>query len=302
MTDKKTEAKRLILFLILTFVITWGLFFFPYIHAGYKWGESNNPAGDIDSLVALGMFVPTLGMLLTRYITKEGFAVTGKDSMMLGIYFKDKKWIYLLLAVLIPYIYSELGCVIRLIIAPEVYDPNNETLIDILGPDKTNIWIIPIALIIAGIFGSCTAFGEEEGWRGYMMPKMINLWGFKKAVLIGGFVWGMWHWPLTYVGHNFGTDYTGYPFTGFLAMSFMCIMLGIILTYITLKSGSIWPATIMHAVSNSGPSVLACLMDSKKAVGWHADSILTFLFTTLPMLVLAVLFFIRYMKKNNAVA
>ena len=244
MTEKKTEAKRLIIFLMITFAITWGLFFFPYIHAGYIWAESNDTSGDIDSLVALGMFVPTFGMLLARYITKEGFAVTGKDSMMLGMYFKDKKWIYLLLAVLLPYIYTELECVIRLIIAPEIYDPNNEQLIEIIGTDKTNILIIPIALIISGIFGSCTAFGEEEGWRGYMMPKMIKLWGFKKAVLIGGFVWGMWHWPLTYAGHN--------------------------------------------------------LMDPEKAVGWHADSILTFGFTTFPMLVLAVFFFIRYMK-NDAV-
>ena len=301
MTDRKTEAKRLIIFLMITFALTWGLFFFPYIQAGYKWGESN-PASDIDSLVALGMLVPTIGMLLTRYITKEGFAVTGKDSMMLGMYFKDKKWIYLLLAVLLPYIYTELESVIRLIIAPEVYDPNNENLVEIIGPDKTKIFIIPIALIISGIFGSFAAFGEEEGWRGYMMPKMINLWGFKKAVLIGGFVWGMWHWPLTYVGHNFGTDYIGYPFTGFLAMSFMCIVLGTILTYITVKSSSIWPATIMHAVSNCGPSILACLIDSEKATGWHAQSVLTFPLNTLPMLAFAVYFFIKYSRKPDAVA
>ena len=302
MIDRKTESERLIIFLVITFAITWGLFFFPYIYADNTWGVSQNSAGDVDSLVSLAMLIPTLGMLLTRYITKEGFAVTGKDSMMLGVYFKDKKWRYLLLAILLPYLYTELGSVIRLLTAPEVYDPNKESLIEILGPDKTNVWIIPIALIISGVFTSFAAFGEEEGWRGYMMPKMINLWGFKKAVLIGGFVWGMWHWPLTYVGHNFGTDYIGYPYTGFLAMSLMCIMLGTILTYITLKSGSIWPAAIMHAVSNVSPSILICFIDSEKAVGWHAQSVLTFPLNTLPMLVFAVFFFFRYARKSEAVA
>lgn len=296
MIDRKTESKRLVIFLVITFAITWGLFFLPYIHADHIWGVSTNDAGDIDSLVSLAMLVPTLGMLLTRYITKEGFAVTGKDSMMLGMYFKDKKWRYLLLAVLLPFIYTELGCVIRLVTAPEVYDKNNEALIETIGSQRSNIWIIPIALMISGIFSSFTAFGEEEGWRGYMMPKMINLWGFKKAVLIGGFVWGMWHWPLTYAGHNFGTGYIGYPYAGFLAMSFMCIMLGTILTYITLKSGSIWPASIMHAVSNAGPSILMCFIDSEKARGWHAQSVLTFPLTTLPMLAFAVFFFVRYAK------
>ncbi len=112
----------------------------------------------------------------------------------------------------------------------------------------------------------------------------------------------MWHWPLTYVGHNFGTDYIGYPYTGFLAMSLMCIMLGTILTYITLKSGSIWPAAIMHAVSNVSPSILICFIDSEKAVGWHAQSVLTFPLNTLPMLVFAVFFFLRYARKSEAVA
>lgn len=40
-------------------------------------------------------------------------------------------------------------------------------------------------------------------------------------------------------------------------MCIMCTLMGIILTFVTEKSGSVWPAAIMHAVNNSGPSILA---------------------------------------------
>lgn len=119
-----------------------------------------------------------------------------------------------------------------------------------------------------------------------MMPKMIKLWGVKKAVVIGGILWGIWHWPLTYVGHNFGTEYFGYPFTGFAAMCVMCVFMGIILTFVTYKSGSIWPATILHAVNNGSPSILQYFINNKKVGGWRSDSMVSFLIYFLPMMII----------------
>lgn len=119
-----------------------------------------------------------------------------------------------------------------------------------------------------------------------MMPKMIKLWGVGKAVIIGGILWGMWHWPLTYVGHNFGIGYFGYPYTGFAAMCVMCIFMGIILTYVTCKSGSIWPAVFLHAVNNASPSVLQYFINYEKLGGWRSDSVVLFLISFLPMMII----------------
>ncbi|MDE7258971.1 MAG: CPBP family intramembrane metalloprotease, partial [Lachnospiraceae bacterium] len=132
--------------------------------------------------------------------------------------------------------------------------------------------------------------------RGYMMPKMIKLWGVGKAVVIGGIIWGVWHWPLTYVGHNFGMEYFGYPFTGFAAMCIMCIFMGIILTYVTCKSGSIWPAAILHAINNASPSVLQYFINNDKVSGWRSDSVVSFLIGILPMMAIAVYILIRWLK------
>ena len=86
--DKKVEIKRLLIYLVLSFGLTW-IIFFAYILNGGKWDNSNSY---MEQIVGLGMLMPFIAHILTRMITKEGFAMTGKDSLMLGISFKDKKW------------------------------------------------------------------------------------------------------------------------------------------------------------------------------------------------------------------
>lgn len=130
-----------------------------------------------------------------------------------------------------------------------------------------------------------------------MMPKMVRLWGMKRAVFVGGIIWGMWHWPLTCIGHNFGRDYWGYPFTGLVAICVMCIFMGMILTFVTCRSGSIWPAVILHAVNNASPSIIQYYIDYEKMTGWRADTIGIFFTIMLPMIVVSLCMY-RGLKKS----
>jgi membrane protease YdiL (CAAX protease family) len=50
--------------------------------------------------------------------------------------------------------------------------------------------------------GSLLAFGEEYGWRGYLLPKLLPL-GEIKAALIVGLIWGSWHVPILVAGLNY---------------------------------------------------------------------------------------------------
>ena len=99
-------------------------------------------------------------------------------------------------------------------------------------------------------------FGEEYGWRAYMNPKMEALMGKPATVILGGILWGLWHAPLTAVGHNFGTDYWGFPWMGMVLMSVLCIFTGMFLMWLTQKSHSIYPAAIAHAANNNGSSMM----------------------------------------------
>jgi uncharacterized protein len=41
-------------------------------------------------------------------------------------------------------------------------------------------------------------FGEEFGWRGYLLPRLAHRFSVVTSVLIVGAVWAIWHWPLLY--------------------------------------------------------------------------------------------------------
>lgn len=295
--DRKMETKRFFVYLAFAFGFTW-IIFFAYIFSGNIWMEDGTLSG-MDQFVCLAMLFPALAALLTRYVTKEGFAVTGRDSLLLGISFRDGKWIYFVLAMILPWVYFELGYALMFLLSPKAFDASYPTILEITEQERPIIYIQPLAMMISGVIGSFAAFGEEAGWRGYMMPKMIKLWGVKKAVIFGGILWGIWHWPLTYVGHNFGRDYVGYPFTGFAGMCVMCVFMGMILTFLTYKSGSIWPAAFLHAVNNSSPSILQYFINPDKITGWKTDSVVSFMILLLPMMVIAVLLFAKYVASDD---
>lgn len=217
----------------------------------------------MQSFVALGMLGPLAGHFFTRLVTKEGFKLSGEDSMMLGMNFRNKKWMFFLLALFLPWVIMELGNAAGLLLCPEMFDPNHPAA---HGVDAKLFLLQPLNAMVTGLFVSFAALGEEGGWRAYMMPKLFKLFGEKKlpSLIIGGIIWGLWHAPLTCIGHNFGTEYPGFPYVGILMMCVSCILLGIILSFLTELSGSVWPAAFMHAIFNANPSVLSGFMNGEK--------------------------------------
>ncbi|MCR4897180.1 MAG: CPBP family intramembrane metalloprotease, partial [Lachnospiraceae bacterium] len=216
-TSRKEDLKRLLIYLLFAFVPVWLWFLIMQAFTG---GQLWNDMSDmVQSLIALGMLGPVLAHVATRLVTKEGCSLTGRDSMMLGIDLKSGKWICFLLAIFLPWLYSEMGNVLDLLLGNGVFDP--EYYLE-YGTDKGTVFLFPLAAITSGVIGSFAAFGEEGGWRGYMMPKLLRLMGRTPALILGGVIWGLWHAPLTAIGHNFGTDYPGFPWLGILKMCILC--------------------------------------------------------------------------------
>ena len=140
-------------------------------------------------------------------------------------------------------------------------------------------------------------FGEEYGWRGYLYPKIESAWSRPLAIIAGGIIWGLWHAPLTVKGHNFGTDYPGFPYVGILLMCGICVILGIFFHWLTLKTGSIYPASIAHSATNNGASLIMMIFVQVNA-GNHDIPLRTTLILFAPML-LYLLFIPLLMKKKE---
>ncbi|MFV0430056.1 MAG: lysostaphin resistance A-like protein [Arachnia sp.] len=126
-----------------------------------------------------------------------------------------------------------------------------------LPPVEVQFWLVIAALPVNGLFVSFLAFGEEIGWRGWLLPTLQPL-GTWPALLISGAIWGIWHAPLTLLGHNFGvTDWRGVAM-----MVAFCITMGMLLGWLRLRTGSLWPAVFAHGSINAGASVLVIFGDA----------------------------------------
>lgn len=108
-----------------------------------------------------------------------------------------------------------------------------------------------------------TAFGEEIGWRGFLLPKMTEIWNVKTAVVLSGAIWAAWHFPLMLAGlYQAGTP-VWYQLTLFTVE---IIAITGILAFLRLKSNSIWPAAIFHASHNYFDQIIfAPLTNSDKS-------------------------------------
>lgn len=256
METKKQDLKRVIVYIVITFALTWlYAIFLIYPIAN---GESLNgiPAMATQLVVAAAMFCPAIGVLLTRLVTREGF-----KNAWLKPHIKGNIKTYLL-AWFGPAILTFAGMAVYFLIFPNNLDLSFSYFTATLEATGAPLEELPIpigllmavqciqALFLAPVLNFFTCFGEEWGWRGYLLPKMKNLLPTVPMLLVTGIIWGLWHAPLTIIGHNYGLGYWGFPFTGIAMMCVFCITLGIFLSFVTLKTCSCIPAILAHGAIN----------------------------------------------------
>jgi membrane protease YdiL (CAAX protease family) len=107
--------------------------------------------------------------------------------------------------------------------------------------------VIPFAAIVNGLF----AFGEELGWRGWLLPSLRPL-GTWPALLISGTIWGIWHSPLILLGYNFAQP----NLYGVALMVGGCVFYGVLIGWLRLRSGSVWPSVFAHGAFNAAAGFL----------------------------------------------
>jgi len=257
-TCPKMETKRIFIFLLITFGLSWGWAFgvvWPMAEDAHVTDMSKLPAVSVQLAVAAMMFFPAVGVVLTRLITREGFG-----SAWLRPHLRGNGKTYLL-AWFGPGLLTVLGTALYFLLFPGKFDPELGYLKGMLAA-AGEIGELPMpwsalllvqtvqALILAPVLNFVPCFGEEWGWRGYLLPKMKEKLPTVPMLLLTGVIWGLWHAPITALGHNYGVGYPGFPWTGIAAMCGFCIMLGIFFSYLTLKTGSCIPAVLAHGAVN----------------------------------------------------
>ena len=253
--------KRLAIYLVVTFGLTWGLL----IPAGFLLGTFEN--GEESSLamiglIALSMFFPLAGALVAN------FACRPEDRIDLcwrpRITQNVRSY---LIAWFTPATIALIGCVVFFAVNPRLFDPTMRFFIESsaaaagLAPDTLASQMPPVPILISATFASALtiapfinmipAFGEELGWRGMLFPTLAELMSKRSAALVTGIIWGLWHAPAIAMGHNYGMGYEGFPIAGILTMTLLCTAMSCWLSLLRTQSGSVWPCALAHGAFNA---------------------------------------------------
>jgi membrane protease YdiL (CAAX protease family) len=91
------------------------------------------------------------------------------------------------------------------------------------------------------------ALGEELGWTGFLVPRLAGAYGFRRAALVFGAAWAAYHYPLILFSDYAREAPRWYALAGStLAMG----ALGVSQSWLRLRSGSLWPCVLQHALLN----------------------------------------------------
>ena len=111
---------------------------------------------------------------------------------------------------------------------------------------------LTLGLLVTSVF----TFGEEFGWTGYLLIRLLPL-GRWRAALIYGCIWGLWHAPIIAGGFN----YPQYPVLGPVMMCALTIAFALTQTALRLRYDSVFLTSFFHASINAqGLGVLPMLV------------------------------------------
>jgi len=183
-----------------------------------------------------------------------------------------------LAAWLLPFLAAIVGGAIYYLVFPQSFDPTLEAarkaIASIPALVAASSWTLMLVimlnvLIVGLVLYGVISIGEEFGWRGYLLPKLVEHFtgaerayasaedpvpaglyaaGARKASLLIGVIWGVWHWPGIFLSMKADPEI---PLLYPLVFLVGICSLSVLLSWVTLRSGSVWPASLGHGMYNA---------------------------------------------------
>jgi membrane protease YdiL (CAAX protease family) len=248
MAQFKDNQKKVFTYIILVCIVSW-----TTAGVAYLCGMHEATGIAYQLFAAFYMLLPAICAILLQKINREPVFKN------LCVSFKLNWWLLVALFTPIVIAFAELGTSLLL---PNVsFSTTYDSFLSKLPADTAEIFadkllsyppsFFMLIQVVQALVAGCTinaffAFGEELGWRGYLLNALRGK-KFLSAVLLIGTVWGLWHLPLILMGHN----YPEHPVAGVGMMTVMCILLSPMMIYIVLKSRSVITAAVFHGVFNA---------------------------------------------------
>jgi uncharacterized protein len=250
-TDGPGARRGLLLYLAVAFGVAWTL-------CGLLWLRGGLERPEAGAVLLASMYAPALGMLAVwRLADPRALRVSGVRRR------GPWRW-YAITYVLVPVLLL-LGAALCVLVGVQRLDPTFSLLQEQLAragrevppppPLPQAVLMALPAFVVAPLMNVVATIGEELGWRGYLWARLQPL-GPRRAALLIGVVWGVWHAPVIALGYN----YPGAPVLGPLLMTVLTVIYGVILGWLRARSESVWPAALAHGALNAEAGVLAIFL------------------------------------------
>ena len=265
MHNTEFNRAQVVKFLLWTF----GLAYLIQLGAAFVANSGNLMLGRL--IIAGMMVVPTLGVLLAGGSLRG----MGWNPQL------RRNWKSFLIAWFAPIALTAVGAALYFLVFPSHFDLSGSNLTAAVGEEalaqlEGQGLTYPLYVLISAVGGvtyaplinTVVALGEELGWRGFLYPQLKARFGRKTGRLLGGVIWGAWHWPLIWLtGYEYGAAYFGFPVVGMLLFCFITVGWGILHDRLYEKSGSIWVPALFHGAINAAATLPAavCLADTGSA-------------------------------------
>jgi membrane protease YdiL (CAAX protease family) len=193
-----------------------------------------SPGPGMWSLWSITPTVATLIMLLV--VTRDGYSKEGWKSLGLHRLGLNVWWIAFGATLLITVAASAIVWATPLasFVVPEG---------GIIDPILSFFLTFAMAVLFFGL-------SEEIGMRGYLQPHLMSL-GRTRALFLVGLVFATWHMPLIFIAPAQAKFLTGNLLLFFPLFYGTVVAGSFFFGYLRIYTGSIWPASIAHAVHNA---------------------------------------------------
>ncbi len=236
MTPRNSLARRVGVYLVLTFAFSF-IFYFLIIRAGTLGG------GGGWWVMGL-MWCPAVAAILTSLFVKRPLRQIGWRW----------SWRYAAYAYVIPIAYAAVAYGATWALGLGGF-PNGAFLARLterFGASGASDSRVILRYVLRqgslGFFVSClSGLGEEIGWRGFLVPELARKLSFTRVAVVSGLIWATWHYPvLLFADYNGGTP----AWYGLGCFTVLVVSIAFVFAWIRLKSGSVWPAAILHGSHN----------------------------------------------------
>ena len=288
--------KKAIKYSIIVCLVSWVYAAIMIFGLGVK-NVSDNPI-KYTVLASLYMLLPLMIAVVIQKVDKDKLASTGllrfkiKASWLVA-------WMHPVVMVLLTLVVNALvpGCEFNtdmsaMVPADSVTEEQREMLALFMNPAVV-IMITIVSGLLAGVtINAVFAFGEEYGWRNYLVD-VLREQKFVCASILIGIVWGLWHFPLILLGHN----YPQHSVAGVFMMVVFCVLASFIETYIVVKTKSVFPAAIFHGTINAVAGLNVILIKGGNDLLNGMTGLSGFI--VMAIVIMIVYLFDRYILKDN---